>query len=316
MNDESLTPEAELASAALDNEVTTAERAKIAASPALSDKLSFYSDLRARLADVPVPDTSRESALAAAMSAYAELHPAESPAESTAATERRFVAAERPVASVVSLHQRRQRQYRWLGGAAAAAAVVVLGVGVVTQNLEGSDDKKTSSATLGTQPKTATVPTAAADAGAASANSTAAADEALPAPAAETSGEFEINSPAVLDAWVSAPTLDTHDDVIDFVKDDMFGRDAQRSVDAPVQSAAETNSATETTAAAASTAPAAAAQDADVAAYSNCPMLFFGPSSAAIYKGERVFVVLDKAAGEILIVEPIACTVVDTVPYP
>lgn len=175
MSDEPVTSPAELASAAFDGETTPAERVVVTASAALGDEISFYADLRDRLADVTVPDARRESALAAALAVFDQIQiqiqtgtaasttfgddesrSDESRSDESGSDEPwtdATSAASAPLvtprlAPVVSLQQRRSRQLRWIGGTAAAALVAVFAVGIVNGATGSDDDSSQSAATV------------------------------------------------------------------------------------------------------------------------------------------------------------------------
>jgi len=135
MTDHDPTPDAELASATLDDEVTAAERARVDASPELTAEVRAYAELRTRLAAVEIPAIARDSAVAAALAAFDEF--AQSGAQAGESTSEAGGA-------VVALAGRRPRRVHWLG--AAAAAVAVVAIGLVAINSGRSDDGRTSSA--------------------------------------------------------------------------------------------------------------------------------------------------------------------------
>ena len=127
MNDDvqpSDTPSDELVavSAILDGTATADERALVEASPELGGLVDELRTHRQAIVEVEVPDAVRESAIAAALAAFDELHVAAAP----------LAAAAVAPANVVSL-DRRRRMYRRVTGAAAAVIVVVVGVAALEQ---------------------------------------------------------------------------------------------------------------------------------------------------------------------------------------
>lgn len=333
MNDDSLTPEAELASAALDNEVTEDERALVTESPSLRDELAFYANLRSRLADVPVPAEARESAVAAALAAFDEIKATGSDVEPelAAAVAATKVAA---IAPVVSLHERRQRQYRWIGGAAAAAVVAVLAIGVLG-NLGGESRDESSAPALKVSDESEQTEAAAARPEIAIAQAGESADSVAPdaAPsaaateAANDSANDElggISGPADVSAWYAAPQLDTDDDVIAFVTSDPFAMSSTPPVNTRAGDAASETTAAGAAETSAAPAPATtvvsaattASNDTEAASTGSgtdssteCPQLSIGPFARAVYQGRQVYVVVDDAHREILVVDRIGCDV-------
>lgn len=133
MNDEELPINAELASAYLDGELETAERASAAGDPEVMALVDSFSRVRAVLAHVePVADSTRTAAMAAALAEF-DARPSATDVAPTAAA-----------ATVTSLSSRRMRGYRVLTGVAAAAIVGV--VAVAALNSTNSDDDNGSSA--------------------------------------------------------------------------------------------------------------------------------------------------------------------------
>lgn len=132
MTDEPLSPDAELASAYLDGDLTEIERARAEASPSVMTTIDEYRRLRARLTSVePASDQWRASALNAAMSAFDE------------SSGHAIDVSAAPRAAVIDFSKRRKQQ-RWLVGSAAAAVLLVVGFAVA--NRGGSDSKSISAA--------------------------------------------------------------------------------------------------------------------------------------------------------------------------
>lgn len=146
MNDDvhpSDTPSAELAavSAILDGTATADERALVEASSELGGLVDELRAHREVIAEVEVPDAVRESAIAAALAAFDELHAGPVPVAAVAST-----------SNVVSL-ERRRRLYRVVTGAAAALVVVIVGVAAINLGDGSSDD---DSATMAVDESAAT----------------------------------------------------------------------------------------------------------------------------------------------------------------
>lgn len=313
MNDDDLTPPAELASAALDGHTTADERATVESTASLRDEMSFYVGLRDQLAAVDVPSSARESALAAALAVFDELQ-FDSAREGDTATP--------PVAPVIALHERRKRQYRWLGGAAAAAFAVVVGVGVI--NGGSSDDGSNNSAfsQRSTSDSSAkAVPDAsgsaeqaydtAADSAGEDANDTMAAESEMASPAgaapnSTAAGAIDsIDSPAILDLWVAAQQLGDGADVIAFA-DSLAAPTLASVTDETVAETAETTaeSSLEST-----SNDGGSADGADPFA---CLAPYSGPFAPAYYQARKVFVVDDTANGAVLVIDPVDCTLIES----
>jgi hypothetical protein len=129
-----------LASAYLDGDVTSDERALVEADPELASEVERLRQVRALLGDVEPPSISlREEHLATALRAWDRLPAAERTGGSSDATPRSLIAP-------ASLSDRRRAALnrRLLG--AAAAIVVVLGGGIALQNISTGDDSESSTA--------------------------------------------------------------------------------------------------------------------------------------------------------------------------
>lgn len=184
MNDDDLPVNAELASAYLDGELDTAERALVAADPDAMALADSFARLRQTLGEVePVTDSIRTAAISAALAEF----------------DRQQVRQAAPVrgpamATVTALRARWQRSQRVLVGFAAAAVIVV--VGLAALNASNGSDSKSSSAS-------ATEPPGAVDAQAAApriesvAGSSAAASTTAAASADTSSEKMAIVGPAV-----------------------------------------------------------------------------------------------------------------------
>ena len=301
MTDDSLTPAAELASAALDNEVTSAERANIAGSLVLSAEMGVYGEIRARLADVDVPSAARENALAAALAAFDEMQ-VDGDAESGA-----FRAAP---AGVASLRDRRRRSDQWLKGLAAAAVVAAVAVGAIAVLGRGrGTDRKLSAAT---QPQTAeqSLPRVASAGATVDAN----ADTALTA--AATAGSVPALAASV-SPWSTAPMLNSAEAVLAFVSTPGFG--AMQSSRAPAASGPASSTAASTAGTpAGTTAPAPGADGGAKGAGGSATPCIDGAqlSAFAYYKGQRAVVVSDTDRKLISVVDADTCGLITTIAIP
>jgi hypothetical protein len=162
------TPSDELlaVSAVVDGSATPDQRAVVDASPALTEQLDQFQADRDQIRSVQVPTTARESAVAAALAAFDQLHPDT------------VVAAPVPAhpSNVVSLDTRR-RWYRLVAG--AAAALLLVAGGAAALGAFGDSSHNDSSATAATAAQKQSD-----DAGAAADQSTMAADAPTAAGAA------------------------------------------------------------------------------------------------------------------------------------
>ena len=184
MTDHSFTPDTELASAALDGESTSAERAQVEGSAELTAVMNSFGALRDQLAAVAVPTHAREDALSAALAVFDEI---------SSATDNTGV--------VVPLHQRQQRfkrQQRWLAGAAAAAIVGVVAV-ASTAGPSSNDNIKTDVRSADDVRLSSTMQSPEADA----------------VPTAIDS----INGAAVVTVWATAANLATDDELVAYITD-------------------------------------------------------------------------------------------------
>jgi hypothetical protein len=135
MSNEDLPQSAESASAYLDDDLATTERAAAAADPEVMAAVESFTRVRAVLGDVePAADSTKAAALAAALAEFDVLR---APASRTATPA--------AAATVISLQSRRLRAYRVVMGV-AAAAVVVVGIAALG-SMHGEDAKSSSSAT-------------------------------------------------------------------------------------------------------------------------------------------------------------------------
>ena len=184
MTDHSFNPDTELASAALDGEITSAERAQVEGSAELRAVMNSYGALRDQIAAVAVPTRAREGALSAALATFDEL---------SASTDNTGV--------VVPLHQRQQRfkrQQRWLAGAAAAAIVGVVAVASTTGQSTNDSIKPEFNAAGSVQSSSKVQP---------------------PASAARPSAIDSINGAAVVTVWATAANLATDDELVAYMTD-------------------------------------------------------------------------------------------------
>lgn len=204
MTDHSFTPDTELASAALDGEITSAERAQVEGSAELRAVMNSYSALRDQLAAVAVPTRAREGALSAALAAFDEL---------SATTDKAGV--------VVPLQQRQQRfkrQQRWLAGAAAAAIVGVVAVASTTGHSRNNNTTPEFNAADAAQPS----------------SKVQSADSAA-TPAAIAS----INGAAVVTVWAAAANLTTDRELVAYMTDPSNSRVSTSADDAGIASVAD-----------------------------------------------------------------------------
>ena len=300
MTDE-IDPSRLLASAAFDDEATSDERVQVAASSELQDEVEAYRDLRDQLRDVEVPPAARESAITAALAAFDSL-----------------ATSVRTVAPVVALHGRRQRQYRWLGGAAAAALIGVLVVGAIATS--GGQDEKSSSVAEQASP----VFDSAAKAPAPELPPVAAAATAA---AAETSVLTAANATPV-DPWAGARSINSEDELIAYASE--FLLPPAPAADVPEDTSADnadTDSTTADTTLEATGGPGAAstplttppgkttAAGGTVALYS-CAGTAVHPTAAVIYRGAHALMIVDEAAGTITVIDPVTCFTLQTVVIP
>lgn len=288
MTDDSMTPEAELASAAFDGEVTPLERARLVASANGSQQLATFARLRTELVAVHVPPDARTTGVAAALAVFDELQ--ESAADTGA-----------PPAQVISLDERRRRQYRWLTGAAAAVAVLVVGTAVLNS---GGEDKKTSGSldaataqnSQSQKSRTPTQPVP--QAGAPTSGTTALATAGSAPIAASTPIAGGINSPAVVTAWALAPSFTTAAEIASYAANPGFGQPAAGSVESGV-----------------STVAGSAADDR--AAYNtNCLANVTTPFAAVVFQGQQVLVVRDTTSKQLNVIDPVTCRIVTTIALP
>lgn len=212
-----------LASAYLDDDVTSDERALVEADPQLLAEVDRLRAVRAVLADVGVASIARrEEHLAAALNAWDRLPGSERTGSRRDATPMGIDAAAVAGAASVSAPtpiatRRRTRSPRWLMGAAAALVLVLAG-GVVLQ-LSSADDDTTSSSAASSD----TADTAAAEALSTAKNADDAAEPPAPAAAdqltgADGNGELDtgIDNAAPPADTGGLDQLDTPADLADF----------------------------------------------------------------------------------------------------
>ena len=136
MNDGDLDPPHQLASAYLDDDITSAERVRVEASPELVSLVESFRQIRAGLCDVPAPSaTTREAAFAAALLEFDGLS---SPGDAAS------MGSDSAAPPVVSLAERRRWPIAVLSVAAAVLLVGVVGIAALSGR---DDDDKRSSAT-------------------------------------------------------------------------------------------------------------------------------------------------------------------------
>ena len=272
MTDQPISPEAELASAALDGELTAVERAQLATSPELTADLATFTELRAELAAVPVTAHVREQAIAAALGIFDELAGVRNPDIAAAAL------PTAPVVPIGSLLTRRQRQYRWLTGVAAAGLVVVVAAGLINQR---GDDAKLSSINADAATEAQTKIGGAAPTADSSPQYSIAASE---------TGLGGIYAPAEVSAWALAPGFDTTDQLVAYAKSSSFGVGFEPR---PVATAARVSS--------------MLAECPQQATILNKPDTLVAP---IVFRGLQLVAIFDQAASELLLVDPSTCSVV------
>ena len=205
MNDEQLPINAELASAYLDGELDTADRAAAAGDPEVVALVESYRRVRALLGHVePVVDSTRTAALAAALAEFDARQSAPDLAPATAA------------ATVTSLSSRRMRAYRVLTGVAAAAIVSVVAVAALNSSRDNDDATSAIEASAGTEvlpdlkvaaPALAPADTAvAADSAAGSAETPAYESTTIALPEIETADALREYAAAIANRTLAAPT--------------------------------------------------------------------------------------------------------------
>ncbi len=282
MTDDSLTPEAELASAAFDGHVSLQERARFEASADASAQFARFTQLRTELVAVHVPAEGRESAISAALVAFDEMQDPSSNNSSAPAP-------------VISLDERRRRrQYRWLTGAAAAVAVLVVGAAVLNS---GGDDNKSSSnfdvaaqnsQNQKSQPVGGPIPQ-----GAPTSGTTAI---ATPGSTPMAGG---INSPAVVTAWALAPSFATAAELASYAADPSFGQSTAASVESGV------------------TTVGGSGATGDKALYNtNCLSDVNTPFAAVVFQGQQVLAIRDATPGQLTVIDPTTCRIVTTIALP
>lgn len=202
MNDH-LDPD-DLASAALDGDVDAAERARIAADPALQARVDALGEVRGLLGDTPGPSAAaREAAIAAALGEFDVLH---APAP-----------VRRPPAPVISLASR--RRFRWALSAAAAAVLVVGAALVLGRGGDDSDEAATEVSTAaqlaapddqstGAQRAAGAADTAAPEAGAFEAPAVVADSDTLKATILRSGDDLVAYATAVAEAPPGAPVAE------------------------------------------------------------------------------------------------------------
>ena len=135
MNDDELPARAEVASAYLDGELDTAERATASADADTMAMVEAFAQVRNALGTfAPASDAVKASAISAALAQFdaVQLVAARIPA--------------RVASTVTSLRPRRMRAYRVLTGLAAAAVVLVVAIAALNAS-KGGDSKSSASAT-------------------------------------------------------------------------------------------------------------------------------------------------------------------------
>ena len=304
------TPDAELASAALDNEVANDEHLRVQADPRLVAEMAIYQGLRTEIAEVPVPSAVRDASLSAAMAVFDQIH---LPPVSPTATVSHTATTVSPTATTVSLtdfRSKRQRHFKWLG-AVAAAGVFALG-GVALFNQRDQDSKASTAAESQLAPSakvvggSAPVPNIEASSNtllaagdeapsAASPSTDQAVDAAAPAAtdsaaaaSQASAGLQQIGGPAEVSAWALAPSLNSEQELIAYVTGANFRATANSVVSADGSASPDT--------------AASAAQ----------PASCFDSQLGAVpvrYLGRDVFAIVDPQPHQVRLIEPTSCAV-------
>jgi hypothetical protein len=222
MSNEELPLSAEVASAYLDGELDSTERAAASADPEVMAEVESFARVRAALGEIdPVVASTKTAAIAAALAEFDAIHSASS---SPIGREAADVAA---ATNVVSLQSRRMRTYRVLS---RVAAVVVVGAVVVTALNASRGDDKDSATSASEVPAAAELPLtkAAGATEAATEAATDAAPAATEAPAATTAAASD--SGAEADSGAAAvPVIDTTEALEEFAADVESARTAAES---------------------------------------------------------------------------------------
>lgn len=288
------TPDAELASAALDNEVANDEQVRVQADPQFVAEMAVYRRLRTEIAYVPVQSAVRDASLSAAMAVFDQMH---SPPVSHSAT----------TASLTDFRLRRQRHYKWLGAVAAVGVFALAGVAILNQRgqdfkastasesqlspsakvVGGSGPVPSIESSSNTMLATSAEPSLAASPSTDAAAAAAADAIATAAPQA-SAGLQEIGGPAEVSAWALAPSLNSEQELIAYVTGANFKATATSVV------AADGSASPDTAARAAQTSPC------------------IDPQLGAVpvrYLGRDVFAVVDSQTHQVRLIEPTSCAV-------
>ena len=179
-----------LASAYLDGEVTSEERALVESDPSAASAVERLRRIRVMLGDAETPAIStREQHLAAALDAWDRLLPAERAGVDSAAA-----AGAASVTSARSFNdRRRKRSTYWLNGAAAAMVAVLVG-GVALQLLTSNSDDMSSNTSTAFDAATGPAPAPRSSAEGVAAESDTGARSATDAGVENTESDSEINA--------------------------------------------------------------------------------------------------------------------------
>jgi hypothetical protein len=282
MSNEDLPPAAELASAYLDGELDSTERAAAAADADVVEVIDSFARVRAATGEVePAAASTKNAAIAAALAEFDALHATSSPA----------VDATTPAAKVISLQSRHQRAYRVLTGAAAAVVIAVVGIAALNSRGQSDNDLATS----------ATAAPAADQAGSPELKS--ATESAAAAPAAAATAAASDAGASTESATAAVPDINTADGLLQFAQS-VESADS-RAFPAPAGTAAP----------AATTAPAAdqaTAAGGDTAA--SCLTSDQISLGLIVFQGTFAFAVRDTSTGALLAIADSDCRVLIEVP--
>jgi transcription termination factor Rho len=277
MSNEDLPPNAELASAYLDGELDTTERAAAAADAGVMEVIDSFARVRAAIGEVePAAANSKDAAIAAALAEFDAIHATSSPSGAAP--------------KVISLQSRHQRAYRVLTG--VAAAIVIAVVGIAALNARGQVDNDSASS--------ATVAPAADQAG--SPELKTATESAAAATAADGTAAASDAGASTESATAAVPSIDTAAGLQQFaqsVEADSRPVAAPAGTAAPVGTAAP--AADQATAAGGDAAPSCLTSD----------QISLG---LIVFQGTFAFAVRDTSTGALLAIADTDCRVLIEVP--
>ena len=219
MNDDDLTTNAELASAYLDGELDATERADVSDDPTTMALVRSFDRVRTELRSaVPIDDTARTSALAAALSEFDSVHSSAAPQ----------VAATPATVTTLRSH-RRVRAYRVIQGLAAASIVVVVGLAALNASRGNDTPSSASERTLAANASPAAESPVLKSTESASGGATA----ATSAPAATIAAAADSSAGGL-------PTIDSADALTEYVAGFELGRNAAPAAGVPAPAPSST----------------------------------------------------------------------------